>query len=47
MFILVFVTNVLINVDHGSLTGCILVYEDYLKISDAYFGLIGSVVYAG
>jgi len=47
LFIVIFITNVFINVDHGSLPGCADVFKSQLGINDFEFGLIGSVVYAG
>lgn len=47
MFFLIFYTNILINVDHGSLPGCSNQFKDDLDISDFKFGVIGSVVFGG
>jgi len=47
MFILVFVSNILINVDHGSLPGCSVIMKKDLDMTNLQFGMLGSVVYAG
>lgn len=47
LFALVFITNVLINVDHGTLPGCTKEIETKLDINDFGFGILGSIVYAG
>jgi len=47
LFGLVFITNVLINVDHGTLPGCTNEIKAKLDINDFGFGVLGSVVYGG
>lgn len=44
---MIFLSNVLINVDHGTLPGCANQFSDTLDINQASFGTIGSIVYAG
>ena len=44
---LVFLSNVFINVDHGSLPGCSVEIKQDLKMNDFEFGVLGSVVYGG
>ena len=44
---LIFLSNVLINVDHGSLPGCSSQIERSLNMNEASFGTLGSIVYAG
>ena len=47
VFTLVFVSNVLINVDHGTLPGCSIEIQNSLGMDYAQFGTLGSIVYAG
>lgn len=47
MFTLIFVANILINVDHGTLPGSTLEIELKLNTNDFGFGILGSVVYGG
>lgn len=47
MFSIVFITNILINVDHGVLPACYEKIEKKIGINDFYFGMLGSVVYGG
>mmetsp|Transcript_17687 Transcript_17687/g.29897 ORF Transcript_17687/g.29897 Transcript_17687/m.29897 type:complete len:442 (+) Transcript_17687:459-1784(+) len=47
IFILVFLSNVFINVDHGSLPGCSNDIKKDLNIGNLEFGTLGSVVYGG
>lgn len=47
IFFLVFLSNVFINVDHGSLPGCSNQIKEDLGIEDLGFGTLGSVVYGG
>ena len=47
LFFLVFFSNILINVDHGTLPGSTEKIKEKLKINDFGFGILGSVVYAG
>jgi len=44
---LIFTSNVLINVDHGTLPGCAIPFSACLNIDQAQFGSIGSIVYVG
>ena len=47
VFFLIFFTNILINVDHGSLPGCSNQIKKDLDMSDFQFGVIGAVVFVG
>ena len=47
MFVLIFVSNILVNVDHGSLPGCSVQIKQDLRMSDLQFGVLGSIVFAG
>jgi predicted MFS family arabinose efflux permease len=47
LFFLVFFSNIMINIDHGTLPGSTKHIEKYLGIGDFGFGILGSVVYAG
>ena len=47
IFFLVFLSNVFINVDHGSLPGCSNKIKEDLGIENLEFGTLGSVVYGG
>lgn len=47
VFFLIFFTNILINVDHGSLPGCSNQIKKDLDMSDFQFGVIGAVVFGG
>jgi hypothetical protein len=47
IFFLVFLSNVFINVDHGSLPGCSNDIKADLNIGNLEFGTLGSVVYGG
>jgi MFS transporter, Spinster family, sphingosine-1-phosphate transporter len=47
LFTLVFIANVLINVDHGTMPACTDNVKAKLDINDFGFGVLGSVVYGG
>lgn len=47
MFIIIFVSNILINVDHGSLAGCSVELKKDLKMNDVQYGILGSIAYCG
>jgi sugar phosphate permease len=47
LFFLIFFSNILINVDHGTLPGSTKEIEKKLNIGDFQFGMLGSVVYGG
>ena len=47
IFVLIFLSNVFINVDHGSLPGCSVEIKNDLDMNDFEFGVLGSVVYGG
>ena len=47
VFVLVFLSNVFLNIDHGSLPGCSVEIKADLNMNDFQFGLLGSVVYGG
>mmetsp|Transcript_2660 Transcript_2660/g.4134 ORF Transcript_2660/g.4134 Transcript_2660/m.4134 type:complete len:191 (+) Transcript_2660:411-983(+) len=47
LFGLIFLSNVFINVDHGSLPGCSNNIKDDLGIGNLEFGTLGSIVYGG
>lgn len=47
LFALVFVSNVLINVDHGTMPACTDKLTAKLDINDFGFGVLGSIVYGG
>jgi len=45
--VIVFLSNVFINIDHGSLPGCSVEIKDDLHMNNFEFGILGSVVYGG
>lgn len=47
IFVLVFISNIFINIDHGSLPGCSVQIKEDLNMNDFEFGVLGSVVYGG
>ena len=47
LFILIFLSNVLINVDHGALPGCFDQVKEKFAINNFQFGILGSVVFGG
>lgn len=47
MFFLLFISNILINCDHGTLPGSTQQIEQKLNINNFGFGILGSVVFAG
>lgn len=47
VFSLVFICNILINVDHGSLPGCHEQIKNKLNTDNFGFGVLGSIVYVG
>lgn len=47
LFFLIFISNIMINVDHGTLPGSTKQIEEKLGINDFGFGILGSVVYGG
>jgi len=47
IFIMLFLSNVFINVDHGSLPGCSDQIKKDLNMNNFEFGILGSVVYGG
>jgi sugar phosphate permease len=47
IFLLIFISNIFINIDHGSLPGCSVEIKKDLDMNDFEFGLLGSVVYGG
>jgi len=47
LFVLIFLSNVFINVDHGSLPGCSTEIKADLFMNNFEFGMLGSVVYGG
>ena len=47
VFSLVFICNILINVDHGSLPGCHEQIKTKLDTDNFGFGVLGSIVYVG
>lgn len=47
LFILVFISNILINVDHGTLPGCSKQLKSQRNVDNFGFGLLGSIVYGG
>jgi len=46
-FVLIFFSNILINIDHGALPGCSLQIKKKLDIDNFKYGLLGSVVFGG
>jgi hypothetical protein len=46
-FFIIFMSNILINIDHGSLPACVQDIQMDLGIHDFQFGILGSLVYAG
>ena len=47
VFILIFLANILINIDHGAIPACSNSIKQKLEIGNFEFGVIGSVVFAG
>lgn len=47
IFGVIFLSNILINIDHGSLPGSTKQIEEKLGINDFEFGLLGTLVYIG
>lgn len=47
VFILLFVCNVMVNIDHGTLPACVPEVEKKLGIENVGFGSLGTSVYAG
>lgn len=47
MFCIIFVTNLMINVDHGILPACTKEVKRDLDLDNANLGLLGSLVYVG
>ena len=47
VFVLIFLSNVFCNVDHGTLPGCSNQIKESVNINDVQFGTLGSVVYGG
>jgi sugar phosphate permease len=47
VFFVVFLSNVFINVDHGSLPGCSNQIREDIGMNNFQFGLLGSIVYGG
>ena len=47
VFVLIFLSNVFCNVDHGTLPGCSIQIKESVGINDVQFGTLGSVVYGG
>ena len=47
VFFLLFLTNVLNNVDHGSLPGCFDAIKNKLEVGNFGFGMLGSIVFVG
>jgi sugar phosphate permease len=47
IFVVIFFSNVFINVDHGSLPGCTNQIKADLGIENLEFGILGSIVYGG
>ena len=47
LFVLIFLSNVLINVDHGALPGCFDQVKEKFSINNFQFGILGSVVFGG
>ena len=46
-FVIVFLTNIVINMDQGAMPACFKGVRKKLKIGNFEYGMIGSVVYAG
>ena len=46
-FGLVFLSNVFINVDHGSLPGCSVQIKKDFVMNNLQFGILGSIAYGG
>lgn len=47
LFLIIFASCILINVDHGSLAGCSVELKEDLDINDFQFGILGSIAYCG
>lgn len=47
IFFTVFLSNVFINIDHGTLPGCSNQIKEDLNMNDFQFGILGSIVYGG
>jgi hypothetical protein len=44
---LFFFTNIMVNVDHGSLPGCFNSIKEKLGVGNLGFGILGSIVFVG
>jgi sugar phosphate permease len=47
LFYLIFISNILVNIDHGSMPACSVAMKKDLNMNNAKFGLLGSIVYGG
>ena len=47
IYVLVFITNLIINIDHGILPAAISTIKASLEINDGQIGTLGSLVYFG
>ena len=47
LFIVIFFTNLMINMDHGILPACTAEVRDDLDLNNWQLGLLGSLVYLG
>jgi sugar phosphate permease len=47
IFVVVFVSNLLTNVDHGSIPAATTVMKEDLKLDNSNLGVLGSLVYVG
>ena len=47
IFLVVFIANILINIDHGALPGCYEQIMQKLEINKLQYGVLGSFVFAG
>ena len=47
VFVVLFICNVMVNVDHGTLPACVEEVKKKFKIENVGFGSLGTAVYAG
>ena len=47
LYIMIFTTNILLNVDQGIMPGATNIMMKYFNLNQAWFGLLGSSIYFG
>jgi hypothetical protein len=47
LFVVIVLTNLMVNMDHGILPACIDVIRNDINIGNKEVGLVGSIVYLG